>query len=438
MPRPGQPLTGGGPAELAAAWDALQADADFLSLGLTADEPTPSGPMPRAGRQLLRASRTPTRSPRSASSSPSRPGSATSGSAASSTGSTAPPTASWWSSTTRPAGPRGPAFEQAEAGRASTLRPAVPGGPRPPPGPGQAAPPEGATVITAEPSEQAATGPAQKTAGRLVGHRAGLRGRGLPAPDLPLCRFCRFQRLLPGLRRRPGARPPPPSAAHRPGCRHDRRPTAPVPTAAWPVRPPAPVGPASVEPAPTWSPSSTTRVDAWFEPLRGNAGGRRARPRWSPASATTGCCGRRRPSGGPAGRARRGAGPSGPWRSPGSSPALVNAGLKGVVGRDAARPRPTSACRQRGPGPRADDQQLPERPHPGRLLRRHRHEPGGATGPATPSFHRRRAGRGQPDPPAGPPRLRRARRRGHRHRPRTGRPAGSADPGDRRSATRTG
>jgi hypothetical protein len=63
------------------------------------------------------------------------------------------------------------------------------------------------TTIIAEPTEQALRGQRQKDAGRLVGHRTGLSGRGLPTPDLAPLQLLPVPRiLLPGLRREPRRR----------------------------------------------------------------------------------------------------------------------------------------------------------------------------------------------------------------------------------------
>ena len=78
------------------------------------------------------------------------------------------------------------------------------------PGERPAALSEGARVIAADPSEQALRGLRQRTVGGVVGHRAGLRGRGLPARSPSgLCKWCNFQAFCPafGGDPAPGRRP---------------------------------------------------------------------------------------------------------------------------------------------------------------------------------------------------------------------------------------
>ena len=96
-----------------------------------------------------------------------------------------------------------PRLRAGQAGRRPALRPALPGGPRPPAGPGQAPPPEGADRHHRRALRAGPAGPADQDPRRVDGHRAGLPRRGLPAEDRPAVPVLPVPRLLPGLRRRP-------------------------------------------------------------------------------------------------------------------------------------------------------------------------------------------------------------------------------------------
>ena len=270
------------------------------------------------------------------------------------------------------------------------------------------------TVITAEPSEQGLRGQRTKTLAVWSAIERACRDEDFRPKTGPLCRFCRFPTSAP-----PTGRPGRAAVAlgNPAGGRHEHRgghrvpgPARPAPRATRPRRAP-----------PRRRRRRRHRVDRMFEPLRGLRWSTR-RPRSSPGSATTGCCGPGRRLARPAlGSERRAAvralGVAGVSSSSGQ-----RRGQAGGRPRAARPPRPAH-LRHRGAGTGAEDEQFPERAHAGRLLlgRRARVDP--VTGRQRLPLLGGRTDRRQPHPPAGPPRVRRGRGHGHRHRPGAARPA---------------
>ena len=236
-------------------------------------------------------------------------------------------------------------------------------------------------MITARALRAGAAGATGEDPGRVVGHRAGLPGRGLPAQDRRRCAASA------------GSEPSaPPTGATRPmaaaaltghGAGGGLM-TAADDSGERPVR----TGRRRVGPL---DGGAVRRGPHGRRPggrlVRAPAGQRRwpmPPPRWSRGWATTGCCGRPPPPGGADARAERRAAVRA-LAVAGVASSLVNAGLKGVVGRPrpehgrpaaaehrgaAARPRPPAASPAATPWP-------PSAPPPCSA--------GPATGSATPS-----------------------------------------------------
>ena len=243
------------------------------------------------------------------------------------------------------------------------------------------------TVITAEPTEQAVRGQRTKTLAVWSAIERACRDEDF-RPRRPRCAgYCRFQDFCPAFGGDPttaaAALGGPPTGVRRDRCTGDGSSTR----ADDPGRPERPDGPGRRAPLGRWAdPPMDDRVDAL---VRATAGATQGSTRSAKVvtglgdhglvwAATAACGGPATP--GPSGRAAVRA-----LAVAGVESTMVNAGMKAVVGRSARPESRPAARRHRRPGARAHDQQLPERAHPGRLLRGHRAEPSRATGPATPS-----------------------------------------------------
>jgi len=306
----------------------------------------------------------------------------------------APPTASWWSSTTRRGQHRHPPSNTPSSSE-STSTPCSARSPRTPLRSSQTAPPERAHHPSSprrRKNRPAAprTRAVEATLARSgSAHSAGLPGRRTSVPDSPLCASADSR---PFLARPSGGNPA--QAAVTLGatvgrCGYDRlrsraesarRPD--VPTA-------SDTGPRANRRGARWCQlRSMIWVDAWFEPPAGQTAPRRHGQVGDRPRVTTESCGRRPLVCG----ARHPA--------PGTRPCRAGLGIAGVESTIVNR-----TLKRRG-GPKSADpdglelsaagrsrsafhlEQLPQRPHPGCLLRRHRHEPAGGPGWQRPPVHR--------------------------------------------------